>query len=132
MGHLHKLVNFIEMEPPSTSAYTQVLQSPFTSFPHKLNPPSDPMREQKKRTTCPFCREFAQGTMTIIFRVSDAARMYPCIFNFTPTGSLEGRRASQKHSCTPVRSWGEGLSMPVPPDLGREVDCHYLFIHLLY
>ena len=48
VGHLHKLVNFIEMEPPSTSAYTQVLQSPFTSFPNKLNPPSDPMREQKK------------------------------------------------------------------------------------
>ena len=111
---------------------TQVLQSPFTSFPHKLNPPSDPMRRQKKGTACPFCRELSQGTMRVIFRVSDVARVYPCIFNFTPTGSLVGRRASQKHSYTPLRSWGEGLSMPVHPDLGREAECHYLFIHLLY
>ena len=130
VGRLHKLVNFIEMEPSSTSVCTQILQSPFTSFPHKLNPPSDPVRKQKE-TSCPFCRELAQGTMRVIFRVSDVARVYPHIFSFTPTGSLVGRRASQKHSYTPLRSWGEGLSMPVHPDLGREAECHYLFIHLL-
>ena len=33
VGHLHKLVNFIEMEHSSTSVCTQILQSPFTSFP---------------------------------------------------------------------------------------------------